>query len=1568
MNVDPGWLWRLAFGAMPVLLDAAAKGAVLLVVAGVLVLAMRKASAAARQVVWLLALAALMLLPMASAALPSWGILPGWVKIELAEPAEPGATDLAEFVVDVASPPPVDPIPEAAPADTRAVAPNLTAPPISRTDDNGGSPAIVAAVPPAAPAARAGAWRRWLVPAAGSLWMAGVLVCLLPLVLGRISLWRLARQSCRVVGGSWATLSRQAAEAVGLRRPIILLQSRDEPRPMGWGMLRPRLLLPAEAEGWPLERRWVVLLHELAHAQRRDCLAKLVAHSACAFYWFNPLCWIAFGLMRRESEAACDDLVLNSTAAPAADRAGVPFQPVRPSDYAQHLLEIASGLRSDLPAAYSSIAMARRSRLEGRLLAILDATRNRRALTRLGLLVVVALIAAVALPLATIRAWDGSGLDVSKPKEAKFLAATEVAQDPGTDTWPDTTTRFLDALRPEIAELVRTICAEVDEHGGLQSEEDAKAIRTARRNAYDAFEHKVVATWPFGDKGSQEVRRDYVALTKEITSEYRTGMSMTREQAVAKLLAFAEEHQGLPEHDAAILFAAVLYTQGRQSDGRDEAAAKALYERLARGYGVGATGATILAEENLVHYRLPEKATPEDRLLAYSDFCLKLEAQKDPAAVARNILRPSEAMRPEDWANCLRGYLAVLCSARRIGRASLAPSKPDGFAYSLQTADPVKSLRWLRERHAGDAILISQIDATLKRLGAEPVVAAPPPAVSNADGNAPAPPPLPRSVEEIADRLPVFTENDLSDDRPEVMTSFKVATPEGPDLTGRAYAHRQGQSALWLWAGPQHYPVWVAAGGRIALFDGVERTIHVLKTSRPPAIRLVQQGKEVGFDFSTGRGENGLSLQVDAASILRSLTDVMISREGERIVVTGTSPTGKAVRAVLSEPLDPGDVYRLREMLVVSNGREIGRIAITPQTLTETAYAIPDGWKAIEPEGRLITYASAESEAQAMQQMMQLMSGVTRNLRLTFDPHGSPEERAKLEKDLGRRIDWDDLDAFNRRPADLVRPPRPASSPVTPPVAGRLEFRIAPRPSDLNEAEQASYRDWLKAGRVGFWWKDGRLRGRIAGRMPDHAWLPVSGDLTNAPQLMTGEYDGRKYLLVSDKPDQTMVPGEGQDAWGLAKTYLDHDSRNDPAVGFVLDDRGAERFAALTQAHVQRVLAIVVDGRVVSAPTLRSALGAAGMITGTFTEEEALDLARALRAGMPAQTKSTLVEEGLEQYRRLRSVQRAMQTLKADGVMWRNDYPQLAGAKNGAVTPAGWLFTRDYREAAKGRYENTGPFPVGIGLQLMPIAEFQQRVRTEQMIIPTYRWDSLGFVGWEHLYTGDGVPGELRDSLQKSLLEVLAKIGTLDHQAFEARLPQEIKRERAARLAKADAEIRAGVQRLAEQFPQLKQGQSWEALAKPSEPGRIDIQLERRYHQPGSKIGTDDQEVPEAERFSLGVTAKPAAEGNLDQRALRPFYPALGLIGQAGASAGDPKLDAALKKLVSDALALLDELETSAAPPPTARPVIEATDDYPRAVARLSQPVPHGRPTQLHKLLGDLHYQSRRLPNEGRSA
>src|SRR5690606_28980518 len=84
---------------------------------------------------------------------------------------------------------------------------------------------------------------------------------------------------------------------------------------------------------------------------------------------------------------------------------------------------------------------------------------------------------------------------------------------------------------------------------------------------------------------------------------------------------------------------------------------------------------------------------------------------------------------------------------------------------------------------------------------------------------------------------------------------------------------------------------------------------------------------------------------------------------------------------------------------------------------------------------------------------------------------------------------------------------------------------------------------------------------------------------------------------------------------------------NEPVVTFRFDTRGATRFGQATQQNVGRLFAIVLDGKVISAPQIREPiLGGTGQISGSFTVQSANDLAVLLRAGaLPADL--TIVEE-----------------------------------------------------------------------------------------------------------------------------------------------------------------------------------------------------------------------------------------------------------------------------------------------------------------------------------------------------
>ena len=76
---------------------------------------------------------------------------------------------------------------------------------------------------------------------------------------------------------------------------------------------------------------------------------------------------------------------------------------------------------------------------------------------------------------------------------------------------------------------------------------------------------------------------------------------------------------------------------------------------------------------------------------------------------------------------------------------------------------------------------------------------------------------------------------------------------------------------------------------------------------------------------------------------------------------------------------------------------------------------------------------------------------------------------------------------------------------------------------------------------------------------------------------------------------------------------------NQPVVNFTFTADGAERFGKLTGANINRGLAIVLDGRVVSAPVIESRITDSGVIRGSFTQREVEDLSLVLRSGaLPA--------------------------------------------------------------------------------------------------------------------------------------------------------------------------------------------------------------------------------------------------------------------------------------------------------------------------------------------------------------
>src|SRR5215467_859403 len=79
------------------------------------------------------------------------------------------------------------------------------------------------------------------------------------------------------------------------------------------------------------------------------------------------------------------------------------------------------------------------------------------------------------------------------------------------------------------------------------------------------------------------------------------------------------------------------------------------------------------------------------------------------------------------------------------------------------------------------------------------------------------------------------------------------------------------------------------------------------------------------------------------------------------------------------------------------------------------------------------------------------------------------------------------------------------------------------------------------------------------------------------------------------------------------------DENNQPAVSFTLSNEGGRKFGNVTGENIGRQLAIILDGRVQSAPSINGRITTDGRITGSFTQEEVQNLSLILRSGaLPA--------------------------------------------------------------------------------------------------------------------------------------------------------------------------------------------------------------------------------------------------------------------------------------------------------------------------------------------------------------
>lgn len=461
----------LTMAWLRLLVNIAIKGTVILFLAGTVTMMIRKSSASVKHLIWNLALGSILFMPVLSMVLPAWEA-----------PVLPALTEkkpvLQQPVLDTAS---LSGIIEKKKSQTDERKESAQTPGSTRETENRD---INSAFPNLNDQSEFSQSRKSIYAIHWSgrvlmVWVLGVLILSCRLLIGFVAVRRLIKKS-RPATSSLDNLTSELASSLGLNRRIGVYLSHQITVPMTWGFVRPVILLPANFEEWPVDQRRIAMLHELAHAKRYDTITQLLMQVSCILHWFNPMAWFAIWQIHKHRERACDDQVLNSG--------------TKASDYADHLLQIVRSVRSSRLALVTTVAMARRSQLEGRLLAILNPNLSRKVMDPLVGIVLILFAAGTVMPLAAMDLWRtgqeneginivrSQGNDVDLSEQGRSFEETEqVNPDPivREDTQEEPQKEFKigkDTVGDTESETAKATAKQEDENG----DEQALAVETKK--------------------------------------------------------------------------------------------------------------------------------------------------------------------------------------------------------------------------------------------------------------------------------------------------------------------------------------------------------------------------------------------------------------------------------------------------------------------------------------------------------------------------------------------------------------------------------------------------------------------------------------------------------------------------------------------------------------------------------------------------------------------------------------------------------------------------------------------------------------------------------------------------------------------------------------------------------------------------------------------------------------------------------------------------------------------------------------------------------------------------------
>lgn len=146
------------------------------------------------------------------------------------------------------------------------------------------------------------------------IWFFIVLARSLQLATGMQNLYHLRRKNLFAVDETWGRRVAVLSSRLGINRVVGIAESGIAKVPMVIGHLKPLILIPAGLlTALPPAEIEAILIHELAHIQRRDYLVNLLQSLLEIIFFFNPaVLWLS-ALIRTERENCCDDIAIEQT-------------------------------------------------------------------------------------------------------------------------------------------------------------------------------------------------------------------------------------------------------------------------------------------------------------------------------------------------------------------------------------------------------------------------------------------------------------------------------------------------------------------------------------------------------------------------------------------------------------------------------------------------------------------------------------------------------------------------------------------------------------------------------------------------------------------------------------------------------------------------------------------------------------------------------------------------------------------------------------------------------------------------------------------------------------------------------------------------------------------------------------------------------------------------------------------------------------------------------------------------------------------------------------------------------